>query len=222
MPVRCDHTVDADVEALFKRVKKEQGRLDILVNNAWGGYGEGIYEMWRTGFWKQPLQVWDAMFSAGVRSHMVTSYFAASLLLKQEGGLVILTTARMPTKYHGVMSYDVAKLAVNRMAWCMAEDFREHGIAVVALAPGWMRTERVLEHFKTDADHWQKIPKLEKTESPEYVGRAVMALATDPRVMEKSGKLLDAADVAREYGFADIDGRQVPPFRDLFPELFRE
>lgn len=209
VPVRVDHTVDAEVEALFERVKGERGVLDVLVNNAWGGYEKGIYSRWRSPFWKQPLEVWDRMLSAGLRSHMVSSYFAAPLLAERNEGIVVHTTAAVSVnKYHGNVSYDVVKTAITRMAWCMAHDFRPHDVAVIALAPGWMNTE-VMNPTPEER---------EKMESVEYIGRAVVALATDPNVMEKSGQLLEVADLAREYGFTDIDGRQVPPFRELFPD----
>ena len=105
------------------------------------------------------------------------------------------------------MSYDVSKTAINRMAYCMAHDFRKHKVGVIALSPGWMRTEKVLEHFKTDERNWQQVADLKKTESTQYIGRAVVALATDPNVLKKSGQFLEVADLAREYGLTDIDGR---------------
>ncbi|MFQ5926924.1 MAG: SDR family NAD(P)-dependent oxidoreductase [Terriglobia bacterium] len=219
IPVRCDHTVDAEVEALFTRVKQEHGRLDLLVNNAWGGYE---MQLDFSPFWETPLRQWELMLTAGVRSHMVTSRFALPLMLPHRQGLIVNTTAKMPHKYHGGLFYDVAKTAINRMAFGMAHDLRKYGIAVVALSPGWMRTEKCLEAFKTDEQNWHKIPDLRKTESTQYVGRAVVALATDPTVRQKSGQLLEVADLAREYGFSDINGRQVPPFRELFPELFQD
>lgn len=219
IPVRCDHTVDSEVEALFERVKQEHGRIDILVNNAWGGYEMKVDF---SPFWEISLQHWELMFRAGVRSHMVTSRFALPLMLPHRQGLIVNTTAGIRDKYLGNVFYDVAKTAINRMALGMAHDLRKYDVAVVALAPGWMRTEKVLEALKTDEQNWDKVPDLKKTESTQYVGRAVVALATDPNVMQKSGQLVEAADLAREYGFADIDGRQVAPFRELFPELFQD
>jgi NAD(P)-dependent dehydrogenase (short-subunit alcohol dehydrogenase family) len=219
VPVRCDHTVDSQVEALLERVKREHGHVDVLVNNAWGGYE---LQVDFSPFWDIPLRHWDLMFTAGVRSHMLSSRFALRLMLLRRGGLIVNTTAAVGEKYLGHVFYDVAKTAVNRMSLGMAQDLREHGIAVVALAPGWMRTEKMLEVFGADDRNWGDVPGLVKTESTEYAGRAVVALATDPDVMEKSGRLLEVADLAREYNFTDIDGRQVPPFRELFPELFSD
>ena len=219
IPVRCDHTVDADVEALFERVKQEQGRLDLLVNNAWGGYEIMVgFDK----FWEIPMAHWKLMFRAGVRSHMVTTRLALPLMLPHRRGLIINTTSPVSARYHGNVFYDVAKTAINRMAYAMAHDLREHGIAVIALAPGWMRTEKVLDHFKTDEAHWHTVADLDKTHSVQYTGRAVAALAADADVMERSGQILEVADVARAYGFTDLNDRFVPPFRELFPELFEE
>ncbi|MFW6124830.1 MAG: SDR family oxidoreductase, partial [Pirellulales bacterium] len=209
IPVGCDHTVDSDVEALFDRVRREQGRLDLLVNNAWGGYERAVDF---SPFWQIPLVHWSLMFDAGVRSHLVAARCAVPLLLAQGRGLIVATTAAVGTQYRGNLFYDVAKTATNRMAVAMAEDLRPHGVAIVAFSPGWMRTEKVLDAFKTDAANWYAIAPLEKTESTEYVGRAVVTLAADPHVMQKTGRLLEVADLARQYGFVDIDGRQVPPF----------
>jgi NAD(P)-dependent dehydrogenase (short-subunit alcohol dehydrogenase family) len=198
---------------------RDHGRIDFLVNNAWGGY-EIMVDF--DPFWKIPLKHWDLMFTAGVRSHMLSSRFAVPLMIPQKKGLIVNTTAPVRGRYHGNVFYDTAKTAVNRMCMGMAHDLRTHGIAVIALAPGWMRTERVLQAMNTDEDNWTKVPEMEKTESPQYAGRAVLALAADEKVMEKTGQMHDVADLAREYGFKDIDGRQVPPIRELYPEYFAE
>ncbi len=213
IPVQCDHTVDEQVAALFERVKQEQGRLDILVNNVWGGYEDYSDETFDVPFWEQPLWRWDKMFTAGVRAHFTSGRLAAPLMMSRQQGLIVGTTAWDRGKYLGNVPYYVAKVAVNRMVYGMALELRAHGIAVVALAPGWMRTEDVLLRFKTDEQHWQEVPELRDTESTEYVGRAVVALAADPSIMRKSGSIFMAGDLAHEYGFTDIDGRQIPPFR---------
>lgn len=213
IPVRCDHTVDEEVAALFERVKQEQSRLDVLANNVWGGYENYSDETFDVPFWEQPLWRWDKMFTAGVRAHFTASRLAALLMMSRRQGLIVNTTAWDRGKYLGNVPYYVAKTAVNRMAYGMALELRVHDIAIVALAPGWMRTEDVLRRFRTDEQHWQEVPALRDTESTEYVGRAVVALATDPNIMQKSGNTLMVGDLACEYGFTDIDGRQVPPFR---------
>lgn len=210
IPVRCDHTVPDLVEALFTRVQKEQGRLDVLVNNAWGGNALPI-----TGdpFWEQPLEHWDNMFNAGVFCHVLSSRFGVQLMLGQGHGLIVNTTAWAQGKYTGNFFYDLAKNAMNRMAFDMAEELRPHGIAALAVAPGWMRTELVLAAYDTDEAHWRANEALSRTESPEYVGRAVAALAADPDVMEKTGRVMTAGGLAREYGFTDVDGTQPEPFQ---------
>jgi NAD(P)-dependent dehydrogenase (short-subunit alcohol dehydrogenase family) len=205
--VRCDHTVAADVEALFAQVQREQGRLDLLVNNAWGGYEHYDGAAFVAPFWEQPLERWDGMFTAGVRAHLLASRFAAPLMLPQRSGLIVNTVAWAFDKYLGNLFYDVAKAAIIRMAFGMAEELRPHGIAAVAITPGFMRTERVMaEHARSPFD-------LSVTESPEYLGRAVAALAADPEVLTKSGRLLTGGDLAREYGFTDVDGRQPEAFK---------
>ena len=213
IPVQCDHTVDDQVTALFERVSQEQGRLDILVNNVWGGYENYDQDTFDAPFWRLPFWRWDKMFAAGVRAHFTASQLAAPLMIARRQGLIVLTLAWDRGKYLGNVPYYVAKTAVSRMAYGMALELRTHNVAVVALAPGWMRTEDVLLRFDTDKQHWQTVPELRTTESTEYVGRAVAALAKDPEIMEKSGDTLMVGDLAAEYGFSDLDGRQVPPFR---------
>jgi NAD(P)-dependent dehydrogenase (short-subunit alcohol dehydrogenase family) len=220
IPVRCDHANQRDVEALFKRVREEQGRLDLLVNNAWGGY-EGSRLM-PAFFWNAPLRLWDAMFERGLKAHLLATYFAIPLMIESAAatpsnrtrnspGLIVSTIAWDRGKYIGSF-YDVAKHSIVRFLWGLAEELRELRIATVALAPGFMRTERVMSHAGGETD-WKKIPWLKRSESPEYIGRAVAALAGDSRVMRKTGKAFHVGELAREYGFTDIDGRRVPPFR---------
>jgi len=220
IPVRCDHANEHDVEALFKRVREEQGRLDLLVNNAWGGY-EGTRLM-PAYFWKAPLRLWDAMFERGLKAHLLATYFAIPLMIDRASqkagsgkhklpGLIVSTIAWDRDRYIGNF-YDVAKHSIVRFLWGLAQELREHNVATVALAPGFMRTERVMSHSGGETD-WKKIPWLKKSESPEYIGRAVAALAGDSRVMHKTGKAFHVGELAREYGFSDIDGRVVPPFR---------
>ena len=197
IPVRCDHTNDADVRSLFERVRREQGRLDLLVNNAWGGYeqrsGEPELAFFGTPFWDQPLWPWDGMFTAGVRAHLLASRHAAPLLIQhrdEHPGLIVSTIAWAFGAYLGNVLYDTAKAATARMAFGIAEDLRPHNVAAVAVAPG----------------------HLGATETPEYLGRAIATLATDPDIMDRTGTLLTAGQLAREYGFTDVDGTQPEPF----------
>ncbi len=213
--VRCDHTVDADVEALFHRITRDHGRLDLLVNNVWAGYENSeCRPLPLVPFWEQPLYQWDLMFTAGVRAHLVASRLAVPLMLPGRHGLIVSTTANLDAlPYLRNLFYDLAKNAVARLAWAMAQELREHGIAALAVAPGFMRTERVVEAFRragaSDALNGPGGPK----ETPAYVGRAIVALASDAAVLEKSGQLLEVGALAREYGFADVDGTQPAPFR---------
>lgn len=200
IPVRTDHTDDRAVEALFGRVKREQGRLDLLVNNAWGGY-EGYDDTFDAPFWEQPIERFDRMFSAGVRASLVTTRVALPLL--SEGGLVVNTTLEMdPTVYDAALFYRTAKIALNYLTFGMARDLERAGLGV---APGWLRTEALLEDVRQGK---LEQSELEATESTEFVGRAVLALATDPDVMTRSGQILRTRDLARAYGFTDVDGRQ--------------
>jgi NAD(P)-dependent dehydrogenase (short-subunit alcohol dehydrogenase family) len=207
IPVRCDHTVDAEVEGLFARVKSEQGGLDLLVNNAWGGYENVDWQRFAAPFWNQPMRHWSGMFQSGVRPHLSATRLAVGLMLGKGRGLVVHTTAWDRDKYLGNLFYDVAKAAVNRMAFGMARELQSQGIAVVALAPGFVATERVLAAFAGAGQTPHNI------ESPEYAGRAVVALAADPNIMVKTGRVLTVGEMAVEYGFTDIDGKQPPPFR---------
>jgi NAD(P)-dependent dehydrogenase (short-subunit alcohol dehydrogenase family) len=211
--VRCDHTVDAEVETLIERVQQEQGRLDVLVNNVWGGYERYDGATFDAPFWDQPLWRWDRMFTAGVRAHYTASRLATPIMKAQRRGLMVSTTFWDRGKCLSNLPYDLAKTAINRLAYVMALELREYNVAAVALSPGWMRTEAVLQAYSTDETHWQEVPDLARTESVQYIGRAVAALAADPEVMEQTGRILTVGDLAREYGFSDHDGRQPPAYR---------
>jgi NAD(P)-dependent dehydrogenase (short-subunit alcohol dehydrogenase family) len=211
IPVRCDHTVEADIEALFAQVEREQGRLDLLVNNAWGGY-EGYDETFDKPFWEQPVARFDRMWTAGLRSHFVTSRHAVPLLLRQRNGLIVNITTIITANDFSSTLYATIKTAKQRMTQGMAHDLKPYGVAVVGVAPGFMRTEVILMHFKTTEADWQSVPDLARTETPQYVGRAVAALLADPNVLEKAGQTIPSGDLAKEYGFTDVDGRYVPSF----------
>jgi NAD(P)-dependent dehydrogenase (short-subunit alcohol dehydrogenase family) len=203
--VVCDHTDAAQVQALVARIGADHGRLDVLVNNAWGGYAAYDGASFVAPFWEQPLQQrWDAMFGAGVWPTMLTSARAAPLLA--EGALVACTIAWARDAYLGASIYDAAKACIARFAFAMAHDLRERRVTAVAIAPGFMRTERVL------AAHEDEPFDLSVTESPEYLGRAIAHLAADPAHFEHSGELLTAGDLARVYGFTDVDGSQPETF----------
>lgn len=211
--VRCDHTREDEVRALFARVEREQGGLDLLVNNAWGGHEAFSKASFGAPFWEQALDQWEAMFDRGVRNHLLAGRVAAPIFVRQGRGLIVATSYWDRGNYlRGNLFYDVAKAAMNRLAFAMAEELRPHGVASLAVVPGWMRTEWVLAAHGADESTWGDHPALARTETPRYVGRAVAALAADPAVMGKSGGIHRAADLAVEYGFTDVDGRLVPPF----------
>ncbi|NMH68194.1 SDR family NAD(P)-dependent oxidoreductase [Bacillus sp. RO3] len=207
--VRCDHTMDAETEAVIKQIREEQGKLDILVNNVWGAHDIGVNP---GPFWEQSLDNWDTMFTAGVRAQLATNHYAIPLLRENDKALIIHTTFWDKGSYSGQFYYDLAKNALVRMAYGLSEELKGDRIAVLAVSPGFMRTELVLEHMGVDEENWQESEHLTKTETPFYVGRAIKALALDPNVMEKTGQVLRAGDLAEEYGFTDVDGRYIPPF----------
>jgi dehydrogenase/reductase SDR family protein 1 len=206
IPVRCDHRDDEQVEALFGRVAAEQGRLDVLVNNVWGGYEnmiEGDEYTWERPFWQQPRWRWDAMFRAGVRAHYVASQLAAYTMIAQGSGLIVNISFWASQKHMANIAYGVSKAATDRLTVDMAHELRAHNVAAVSLYPGLVRTERVMRAAE--------FLDLSNSESPQFIGRAVAALAADPNVMQKSGQVLVAATLGQEYGFTDIDGTQPRP-----------
>ena len=204
---RCDHTDDGETEAVFKRVADERGRLDVLVNSAWGGYErmvEGGEFTWPRPFWEQPVWRWDAMFAAGTRAAYVASRHAArAMVARGGGGLIVNISFWAARKYVGNVAYGASKAATDKMTADMAAELRAHGVAAVSLYPGLVRTEKVMEAAA--------FLDLSNSESPQFQGRAVAALASDPNVMEKSGQALVAAALALEYGFTDVDGKQPRP-----------
>ena len=206
IPVRCDHTDDGETEAVFARVGRERGRLDVLVNSAWGGYErmvEGGEFTWPRPFWEQPLWRWDSMFAAGVRAAYAASQHAARRMIAAGSGLIVNISFWAARKYVGNVAYGVSKAATDKMTADMASELRAHGVAVVSLYPGMVRTEKVMQAAA--------YLDLSNSESPQFVGRAVAALAADPNVLDRSGQALVAAALGREYDFTDIDGKQPRP-----------
>lgn len=204
--IPCDHRVDAQVEEAFKQIAKQSKKIDILVNNAWGGYEqmrEGRAFTYFKPFWEQPFWRWDAMFDAGVRAAYTASAFAAKSMAKKKSGLIVNISYWAAQVYMSNTQYGVAKAAVDKMSEYMAHELKKYKVAVVSLYPGLVRTESVMKNAK----HFD----MSNSESPQFIGRVVAALATDPNIMKKSGKVLIAAQEALEYGIKDIDGRQPIP-----------
>lgn len=204
--VQCDHRDDAQVEDAFQHILKESKHIDILVNNAWGGYEnmrEGRVLTYFKPFWEQPFWRWDAMFDAGVRAAYISSAFAARMMVKKKSGLIVNISFWSAQVYLGNTQYGVSKAAVDKMTDYMAHELKKFKVAVVALYPGLVRTESVMRNAK----HFD----MSNSESPQFIGRVVAALASDPDIMRKSGKVLVAAQEALAYGIQDIDGRQPRP-----------
>jgi dehydrogenase/reductase SDR family member 1 len=204
--IRCDHGMDAEVTAAFERVARETHGIDILVNNVWGGYERMVEDgafTWTKPFWEQPLWRWDAMFSAGVRAHYHASQLAARTMVTSRRGLIVNISFWAAQKYIANVAYGVSKAATDKMTADMAIELRPYGVTAVSLYPGLVRTEKVME-----AAAWLD---LTNSESPEFIGRAVAALAGDPHVMRYTGTVLVAASLAGVYGFTDIDGKAPRP-----------
>ncbi|WP_267640396.1 SDR family NAD(P)-dependent oxidoreductase [Haloarchaeobius amylolyticus] len=204
--VACDHTDDEQVAALVDRIEDEHGRLDLLVNNVWGGY-EGHDETFGFPFWKQPIDRWDRMFDAGVRAHFTTSRLVAPMMRAQQGGLIVGISAGDGEKFRGSVPYDTAKTAVDRLHQGMAYELEPDGVTSLVVYPGFTRTERVVAAFESVGDD---LP--ESAHSPEFVGRAVVALAADEDVFTRTGGIFKVGDLAREYDFTDTDGSQPEPY----------
>lgn len=204
--IQCDHRIDSQTEAAFRHIALKTQSVDILVNNVWGGY-EGMVEngvfTWGKPFWEQPLWRWDAMFAAGVRAHYHASQLVAPSMVAQKRGLIVNISVWAAQKHIGNVAYGVSKAATDKLTADMATELEPYGIAVVSLYPGLVRTERVME-----AAQWLD---LTNSESPEFVGRAIVALAGDPDVIRRTGKVLVAAALAKEYGFTDVDGATPRP-----------
>jgi NAD(P)-dependent dehydrogenase (short-subunit alcohol dehydrogenase family) len=204
--VACDHREDAQVEKVFQQVAQESGRLDVLVNNAWGGYSQMEHYgefTWLKPFWEQPFWRWDAMFDGGVRAAYVASAFATRRMVEQKRGLIVNISYWAAQKYMSNVAYGAAKAAVDKMTADMAREAREFNIAVISLSPGLVRTESVLRA----AEYFD----MSNSESPQFTGRVIAALAGDPHVMSTTGQVWVGAALAQEYRIQDIDGRQPRP-----------
>jgi NAD(P)-dependent dehydrogenase (short-subunit alcohol dehydrogenase family) len=216
--VPVDHLEPAQVQALVARIEREQGRLDILVNDAWGA--DFLIE-WNVPVWKHSLDGGLRMLRLAIDTHLITSHFALPLMIKNPGGLVVEMTDGTAdynnANYRLSLFYDLAKTSVIRMAWAQAHELRPHQCTALALSPGWLRSEQMLENYGVSEANWRdataRQPHFVITETPRYVGRAVAALAADPAVARWSGQSLSSGQLAKVYGFTDLDGSQPDAWR---------
>ncbi len=212
--VAVDHLEPDQVGALVRRIDSEAGKLDLLVNDIWGG--EGLFE-WDTPVWEHDLDNGLRMLRLGIDTHLITSHFAMPLLIREPGGLVVEMTDGTheynAENYRNPIFYDLVKNAVNRLAFAQAKELAPHGCTAVALTPGWLRSERMLDIYGVTEDSWRDATRGSPhfaaiSESPRFVGRAVAALAADPDVHGRNGGSFSSGGLAREYGFTDVDGSQ--------------
>jgi NAD(P)-dependent dehydrogenase (short-subunit alcohol dehydrogenase family) len=220
--VRTDHTREADVAALIGRIEAERGRLDILVNDIWGG--DPMID-WSAKFWTLDIAAARALVDQAILSHLITARHAAPLMVRQGSGLIVEVSDGHHDGYRGQLLYDLVKSTVNRLGYAMAWDLHGTGVTALTVCPGFLRSEAMLDHFGVSKVNWRdavaKDPLFAESETPFFVGRAVAALAADPEVHRKAGQVLFAADLADEYGFTDIDGRR-PAFDPMFERVTAE
>ena len=218
--VRVDHTEPAEVKKLVARIKRRHKGLDILVNDVWGG--DALTE-WGKAFWTVNLENGLRMLKQAIHSHIITAHFAVPLMLGRRRGIIFEITDGDAFYYRGNLFYDLVKISVIRLAFAMSRELRKRDIAAVALTPGFLRSEAVLKHFGVSEANWKDAGKKKGrnstnqndapsdfmvSESPRYIGRAVVALAADRQVSKKSGRVFSSWALAREYGFTDLDGTQ--------------
>jgi NAD(P)-dependent dehydrogenase (short-subunit alcohol dehydrogenase family) len=215
--VQVDHLVPGQVRELVARIDREQGVLHVLVNDIWGAT-----EMeWNATVWESTLDLGLRTLRLGVDTHAITSHFAIPLLIRTPGGLVVEVTDGTDeynaANYRVSFFYDLAKAAVGRMAFALAHELRTHGATAVSLTPGWLRSEAMLEAYGVTEANWRdataRSPHFAISESPAFVGRAVAALALDPEVSRWNGKSLSSGQLAKVYGFTDLDGSQPDAWR---------
>ncbi|MBP1871981.1 NAD(P)-dependent dehydrogenase (short-subunit alcohol dehydrogenase family) [Ensifer adhaerens] len=209
--VQVDHLQSQEVKALVERIRTEQGRLDILVNDIWGG--ENLFE-WNKPVWDHDLDNGLKLLRLAIDTHLITAHHALPLMIENSGGLLVEVTdgtAEYNAEHYRLSPfYDLAKVAANRMAWAHAKDLEPHGATAISITPGWMRSEMMLEHFQVTEETWPEATKLQPhfviSESPRFVGRAIAAVAADPQKARWNGQSLSSGSLAQAYGFTDLDG----------------
>jgi len=216
--VQVDHLVAEEVRELVDRIRAEQGRLDVLVNDIWGG--ERLME-WNKSVWQHDLRKGLRMLRLAVETHLITAHFALPLLIERRGGLLVEVTDGT-AEYNAVNYrlspfYDLAKVSVTRMAWAHAKDLVAHGATSVSITPGWLRSEMMLDAFGVTEQNWRdataKVPHFVISETPRFVGRAIAALAADPDRARWNGQSLSSGQLAQVYGFTDLDGSRPDAWR---------
>src|SRR5919202_4728855 len=218
--VAVDHLEPEQVAALVERIESDHGRLDVLVNDIWGS--EHLFD-WKAPVWEHDLDDGLRLLRLAIDTHLITSHYALPLVIRQPGGLVVEmtdgTAAYNAEHYRVTMFYDLAKTSVIRLAWAQARELEPHGGTAVALTPGWMRSELMLEHHGVSEANWrdatESTPHFCISESPRFVGRAVAALAADPDVARWNGESLSSGQLAQVYGFTDLDGTRPDCWRYL-------
>jgi NAD(P)-dependent dehydrogenase (short-subunit alcohol dehydrogenase family) len=216
--VQVDHLVSGEVAALVDRIRVDEGRLDVLVNDIWGG--EKLFE-WNKPVWEHDLPNGLRMLRLAIDTHLITAHHALPLLIERSGGLLVEVTDGTADynaqRYRLSPFYDLSKVAVTRMAWAHAQDLEAHGATAVSLTPGWLRSEMMLEEFGVTEDNWRdataKVPHFVISETPRFVGRAVVALATDPERARWNGQSLSSGGLSQVYGFTDLDGSRPDAWR---------
>lgn len=216
--VQVDHLKPDEVQALVERIEREQGRLDILVNDVWGA---DFLIQWNTPAWEYPLDSGLHMLRLAIDTHIITSHFVLPILIKRSGGLVVEVTDGTKEynedHYRVSLFYDLAKTSVIRLAWAQAQELKAHNCTAVALSPGWLRSEQMLDNYGVKEENWleatKKQPHFIITETPRYVGRAVAHLAADPDVARWNGQSLSSGQLAKIYDFTDLDGSQPDAWR---------
>jgi len=221
--IQVDHLISADVARLIRRIRDEQGRLDILVNDIWGG--EKLFE-WNRSVWEHNLDNGLRLLRLAIDTHLITAHHALPLMIERKGGLLVEVTDGTADynadHYRLSPFYDLAKIAVNRMAWAHAKDLKPHGATSVSITPGWLRSEMMLEAFGVREENWreatEKVPHFVISETPRFVGRAIAALAADPDKERFTGQSLSSGGLAKVYGFTDLDGSRPDAWRYV-PEV---
>ena len=218
--VQVDHLDHGQVKALIDRIEHEQGRLDILVNDIWGG---DRFIQWNVPIWEHSLENGLRMLRLAIETHLITSHFALQLMIKKPGGLVVEVTDGTADynddNYRVSLFYDLAKTSVIRMAWSLAQELKPHQCTALALSPGWLRSEQMLDNYGVKEENWRDATKIQPhfviTETPRYVGRAVAHLAADTNVSRWNGQSLSSGQLAKLYNFTDVDGSQPDAWRYL-------